>query len=216
MTSDIKIRTLIGPAIKTYIPSIVKIWQQLFSETPYLQLIDPQQILHYARNVSLSKDSIAVLIFDGPHIIGAATGIPLSDELPIFQEAFIKQGLPIEDYYFFSLCALSKPYLSRGLIHHFFDIREAHVRRLKRFSKLCFINVPAINDIVKKPHPLLMDTFWKKQGYMEHAEIKTLYPLIDSRFSIYIRFWTKQLKQTPLILPKELNELRESFEESFK
>lgn len=193
MASDIKIRTLIGSGIKTYMQSIAKVRQEVLSEIPYLQLGGPETDLHYVKHLALSKDSIAVIVFDGPKIIGASTGIPLSDELPLFQEPFLKRGIPLEDYYYFGFSALLKPYRSRGLAHHFFDLREEHVRHLKRFSKICFTATIPPKGALKHTDQTNLETFWQKRGFVEHPSMTCRYPILDRQFAISLKFWMKDL-----------------------
>ena len=65
MTPDIKIRTLRGAGIKTYIPSIVKVRNEVLKEFPYMRVGHVEEDTQYFRNLSQCKDSIAVLVFDG-------------------------------------------------------------------------------------------------------------------------------------------------------
>jgi hypothetical protein len=194
MASDIKIRTLIGPGIKTYIQSIAKLRQQVMSEIPYLQLGGPETDLKYLKHISMSKDAIAVLVFDGPKIIGASTGTPLSEELPVFQEPFIQQRLPVDDYYYFGFSALLKPYRGRGIAHHFFDLREEHVRHLKRFTKICFTSMITPKGHVRPATETSLETFWQKRGYIQHPKMTCRYPILDHHFAISMKFWIKELQ----------------------
>lgn len=194
MASDIKIRTLIGPAIKTYVQSIAKVRQEVLSEIPYLQLGGPETDLNYLKHLSLSKDSIAIVVFDGPKIIGASTGIPLSDEIPTFQEPFLKRGISVEEYYYFGLSALQKPYRSRGIAHHLFDIREEHVRHLKRFNKICFTSTIPPQGVARPIEQNNLETFWQKRGYVQHPEMTCRYPILDRNFAISLKFWIKDLR----------------------
>lgn len=203
MASDIKIRTLIGHGIKTYIQSIAKVRQMVLSEIPYLQLGGPETDLKYLKNISLSKDSIAVLVFDGAKIIGVSTGAPLSEELPGFQEPFIKRGLPVEEYYYFGFSALLKPYRSRGIAHHFFNLREEHVRHLRRFNKICFTSLITPRGLTRATDQTNLETFWQKRGYVEHSEMTCHYPILDRHFAIPLKFWIKDLSSQTLASKKE-------------
>lgn len=197
MASDIKIRTLIGPGIKTYIQSIAKVRGEVLSEIPYLQLGGLETDLKYLKHISMCKDAIAVIVFDGPKIIGSSTGMPLAEELPGFQEPFIKRGLPVEEYYYFGFSALLKPYRSRGIAHHFFDIREEHVRHLKRFSKICFTSSIPPKGTQRTPDQTNLEMFWQKRGYVEHPEMTCRYPILDRQFAIPLQFWVKELTPAP-------------------
>ena len=172
MTPDIKIRTLTGAGIKTYIPSIVKVRSEVLKEYPYMRIGHVEEDTQYFKRLSQSKDSIAVLVFDGPKIIGVATGMPLEEQLPYFQKQFLEKKLQPSEYYYFGICALLKPYRGRGIAHHFFDLREEHARHLKRFNKICLSNVIRPKNHSKKPKDYIsLDSFWKKRGYVERKDL---------------------------------------------
>lgn len=207
MTPDIKIRTLTGSGIKTYIPSIAKVREQIRGEFPYLRLAGLEADLGYLKHLSQYKDAIAVLVFDGPTIVGASTGMPLCEERPEVQEPFIKQGLPIEEYYYFDLSALLKPYRSRGIAHHFFDLREEHVLHLKRFTKICFTSVSPQSETNCPTEQMNLESFWKKRGYVEHLAITGSYCAINPPCAVTLKFWVKDLHNVPVSHPMNLNKL---------
>ena len=172
MTPDIKIRTLRGAGIKTYIPSIVKVRNEVLKEFPYLRVCHAEEDTKYFKQLSQSKDAIAVLVFDGPKIIGASTGIPLDEQLPHLQKPFVDNDLNPSEYYYFGVCTLLKPYRGRGIAHHFFDIREDHAKHLKRFHKICLSHVIRHKNHPKKPKDYIsLDSFWKKRGYIERQDL---------------------------------------------
>lgn len=207
MASDIKIRTLIGPGIKTYVQSIAKVRQLVLSEVPYLQLGGPETDLNYLKHLSMSKDAIAILIFDGPKIIGVSTGMPLSEEWPLFQEPFLKKGLSVEEYYYFGCSALLKPYRSRGIAHHFFDLREEHVRHLKRFTRICFTSTIPPKGLSRPTDQTNMETFWQKRGFVEQPDMICRYPILDRHFAISLKFWTKDLPSSSSSTKTDIDEL---------
>ena len=172
MTPDIKIRTLHGAGIKTYIPSIVKVRNEVLKEYPYMRVGHVEEDTKYFRNLSQSKDSIAVLVFDGPKIIGVSTGVPLDEQSHPLQKPFLEKDLNPSDYYYFGVCTLLKPYRGRGIAHHFFDLREEHAKHLKRFNKICLSNVVRPKNHPKKNKDYVsLDSFWKKRGYVERKDL---------------------------------------------
>lgn len=172
MTPDIKIRTLRGAGIKTYIPSIVKVRNEVLKEFPYLRVCHTEEDTHYFKQLSQSKDAIAVLVFDGPKIIGVSTGIPLDEQAPHIKKPFLDNNLKPSDYFYFGVCTLLKPYRGRGIAHHFFDIREEHAKHLKRFQKICLSQVVRPKNHPKKPKDYIsLDSFWKKRGYIEQPDL---------------------------------------------
>ncbi|HNA62244.1 MAG TPA: hypothetical protein PKW79_04130 [Rhabdochlamydiaceae bacterium] len=177
MSSDIKVRTLTGAGIKTYIPSILKVQTEVLREFPYLSLNNAEAEMKYLKQLSQSKDSIAVLVFDGPKIVGVSTGIPLEEHRPGFQKIFLDRIHNPSDYYYFGTSALMQEYRGRGIAHHFFDLRENHVKQLKKYKKICFTTVIRPKDHHKRPADYSsLDNFWKKRGYVEHKDLIVTLP----------------------------------------
>jgi GNAT superfamily N-acetyltransferase len=198
MTPDIKIRTLHGAGIKTYIPSIVKVRNEVLKEYPYMRIGHVEEDTHYFRSLSQSKDSIAVLVFDGPKIIGVTTGVPLDEQLPALQKPFIDKALKPSDFYYFGVCTLLKPYRGRGIAHHFFDLREEHAKHLKRFNRICLSNVVRPKNHQKKPKDYVsLDSFWKKRGYVERKDLIGQLPWRDVEEKTpspkSLVFWVKEI-----------------------
>ncbi len=197
MPSDIKIRSLTGAGIKTYIPSILKVLSEVLKEFPYL-ILEQELLVKYLKSLSQTKDAIAVLVFDGPKIVGVSTGIPIEEEEAIFQRPFLEINHKLSDYYYFGVSVLLKEHRGRGIAHHFFDIREAHVKHLKRFKKICFTTV---DRPLKHPHRpsdyVSLDNFWKKRGYIEHPELTVQLSWREvhekSPSSKSLHFWIKDL-----------------------
>ena len=174
MSSDIQIRTLTGTGIKTYIPSILKVRSEVLQEFPYLSIDNTEAEMKYLKKLSQSKEAIAVLVFDGSKIVGVSTGLPLEAHQTGFQKVFLDRNHHPSDYYFFGSSALLKKYRGRGIAHHFFDLRENHVRQLKRYKKICFTTVIRPKDHQKRPSDYSsLDNFWKKRGYVEYKDLIT-------------------------------------------
>jgi len=198
MTPDIKIRTLHGAGIKTYIPSIVKVRMEVLKEFPYMRVGHVEEDTHYFKTLSQSKDSVAVLVFDGPKIIGVTTGIPLDKHIAVLQKPFVENQLDPSDFYYFGVCTLLKPYRGRGIAHHFFDVREAHAKHLKRFNKICLSSVVRPQNHPKKPKDYVsLDNFWKKRGYIERQDLIGHIPWRDTEEKHPspkpVVFWVKSL-----------------------
>src|SRR3989344_6676611 len=132
MLSNIKIRSFTGGGIKPYIPTIVKLRKEV------LEIGNLEAEIQNLKKLSQCKETIAILVFDGPKIVGASIGFPLEDEPSSIRTFFTKARLNPVDYFYFGESVLQKPYRGRGLGHHLFDLREAHVKHLKRFKYICF------------------------------------------------------------------------------
>lgn len=196
--SNIKIRSFTGSGVKTYVPSIAKLRIEIFKEFPFLYVGDMNYETRYLKKFTQCKEAIAVLIFDGSKIVGASTGLPLEDESLDVQKPFLERNLNPADYFYFGESVLLFPYRGRGLGHHFFDLREAHVKHLKRFKSICFCNVNRPKNHPRRPKDHMpLDNFWKKRGYAEHPELKCALSWKDlddtQESSKPMIFWIKEI-----------------------
>jgi hypothetical protein len=171
---------------------------EVLKEFPYMQADNTEADMQYFKTLSQSKDSIAVLVFDGPKIIGVTSGLPLEENLEVLQKPFLKNQLAPSDFYYFGVCALLKPYRGRGIAHHFFDIREEHAKHLKRFNKICLSNVLRPKNHPQKPKDYVsLENFWKKRGYIERQELIGHLPWRDAEEKHpspkSLVFWIKEI-----------------------
>ena len=200
LVADIHVRSFTGSHLKTYLHSIAKLLAEVFREYPYLHEADIAAQTEYIKNASLYKESIAVLIFDNTTLVGASIGLPLIAESAHIHKPFLERQLNIQEYYFFSASVLLKPYRGRGIGHHFFDVREAHVAHYKKFTHICFCAPVALPTDTKRPDDYLtLDDFWRKRGYTHHPEIYCELPWTpietgESDKKI-MHFWIKDLKK---------------------
>ena len=198
MAPNIHIRTFTGAGIKIYLASVAKLRVEIFKTYPFLCHISVEEEIAYLRKFAQNKDSIAVLVFDGPKIVGASIGAPFESQEEEYLKIFREKGLNPAKYFYFGQSVLEEPYRGRGLGHHFFDIRENHVRHLKRFSGICFLSVVRTNNHPEAPKDYSsMASFWEKNGYIKHPEFtcqKLWKDLNEEKESPKtLMFWTKDL-----------------------
>ena len=196
--SNIKIRAFTGSGVKTYIPSLAKLRIDVFKEFPFLYAGDMDYEMRYLKKFTSCKEAIAVIIFDGQKIVGASTGLPLEDESEEIKKTFIEHGSNPADYFYFGESILIQSYRGRGLGHHFFDIREAHVAHLKRFKHICFCTVIRTQNHPRRPSDSMpLETFWKKRGFTEHPHFRGTLSWKDldeeKETAKPMIFWTKDL-----------------------
>ncbi|MES2345008.1 MAG: GNAT family N-acetyltransferase [Chlamydiota bacterium] len=171
--TDIKIRSFTGKHFKEFIPCIARLRSDIFREYPYLleRSIEEekQRLKHYAEH----HEAIAVLIFEGSTIVGASTGIPLIYEKKERQKILIEKQLNPAVIFHFDVSVLLKQYRGRGIGHHFFDLREEHVKALGSFQYTCFFDVDYSEYSSVKPSPdyLSLHHFWRQRGYVHHPDI---------------------------------------------
>ncbi len=171
LLTDIHVRAFTGPSLKTYLHTVAKLRSDVFRDYPYLAEPDLLRETNFLRRIASSKESIGVLIFDNTTLVGASFGMPLAlvDEV---QKPFLDRHLNLNDYYLFTESVLLKPYRSRGIGHHFFDVREAHVQHLKKYTHICFCTpVKPENDPLRPEDDIPLNDFWRKRGYVQHPEL---------------------------------------------
>ncbi|TKD25109.1 GNAT family N-acetyltransferase [Rhodobacter capsulatus] len=158
-------RVLTGAALDAALDDVAALRIAVFRDWPYLYdgALDYER--RYLESYRSSSGAVVVGAFDGPRLVGAATGTPLEDHAEDFAAPFAATGLPLETVFYCAESVLLPDYRGQGLGHAFFDARETHARALgRRFSAFCAVIRP-------KDHPLKPDTyrpldgFWQKRGY---------------------------------------------------
>ncbi len=175
LMTDIHIRSFTGSGLKPYLHSCAKLRMEVFKDYPYFVNPDLDQQLRYLRHICTSKETIAVLIFDNTTLVGVSLGYPLDMEDPALLRSFKERNISTESYYYFEASALLKSYRGRGMGHHFFDAREAHVAGHKKYKHIC-ICVPDISETdPNRPKDFVpLFDFWRKRGFIHHPEIKSM------------------------------------------
>ncbi len=172
LMTDIHVRTFTGPALKTYLHSIAKLRVDVFREYPYMEEPNLNQETLELKKYLMSKESIGVLIFDNTTLVGVSLGLPLSLAREEVRKPFFDHFGDISSYFYFGESALLKHYRNRGIGHHFFDMREAHVRQLKKYKHICFFDpVRPEFDRFKPADYLPLHDFWRKRGYVHCPDL---------------------------------------------
>ena len=170
LMTDIHVRSFTGSGLKPYLHSIAKLRSDVFKEYPYFEDSQLDRETLYLRKISTSKETIAVLIFDNTTLVGVSLGSPFEIEDPSLHHPFKERKLHVESYFYFGDSVLLKHYRGRGIGHHFFDAREAHVAHYKKFKHICFC-VPDC-PIRNQPQDFVpLIDFWRKRGYVHHPEM---------------------------------------------
>ena len=160
-----EVRTLTGPALDAALDDVARLRIAVFRDWPYLYDGSLDYERKYLESYRSSPGALVVGAFDGPRLVGAATGTPLEDHAEDFAAPFAATGLKLSDVFYCAESVLLADYRGQGLGHAFFDAREAHARALGRsVSAFCSVQRPA-------DHPLRpaafrpLDDFWRKRGY---------------------------------------------------
>jgi GNAT superfamily N-acetyltransferase len=157
-------REYLGPAIADVVEDLARLRVTVFRDWPYLYdgdaAYEREYLARYAKG-----DSIVVAAYDGDSMVGAATGMPLTDHADDFAAAFKGANIDMKDVFYCAESVLLSEYRGQGAGHAFFDRREAHAARLG-FGKVAFCGVVRPADHPERPEAhRSLDGFWRARGY---------------------------------------------------
>lgn len=164
--SSITLKILHGREINPHLDAIAQLRIQVFRDWPYLYEGDVAYEADYLRVYTQSPRSIAVLALVDDRVVGASTGLPMTDEADAFQRPLREAGIDPPRVFYCGESVLLPAYRGRGIGHAFFDAREAHARDLGGFDHCAFAAVA--RDVEDPRRPLGHrdnDAFWHKRGF---------------------------------------------------
>lgn len=160
-----EIRALKGDALDQHLDALARLRIEVFRAWPYLYEGDLAYERDYLKVYSAAQDALLVGAFDGSHLIGAATGTPLSEHASDFAAPLADHGYAVEDVFYCAESVLLPKYRGQGIGHRFFEAREDHARDLgATYSAFCSVDRPTdhpLYDVGYRP----LDPFWRKRGY---------------------------------------------------
>jgi GNAT superfamily N-acetyltransferase len=170
-----QIKIVHGEAVTPYIADLAWLRTEVFRAFPYLYEGSEDYEASYLATYAKSPESLFVLALDAEAIIGASTGVPMTDASDVFKAPFIDKGLDPAKVFYFGESVLLDSYRGRGLGVRFFEEREAYARRLGRFDWCAFCAVERPNDHPLRPADYVpLDEFWGKRGYRHRADLRTM------------------------------------------
>ena len=161
----IRVAVLTGAALDGALDDVARLRMAVFRDWPYLYDGDLAYERGYLEHYRSSPGAVLVGAFDGPRLVGAATGTPMQDHAADFAAALAAQPVELSQIFYCAESVLLPDYRGQGVGHRFFDLREAHARGLGcSHSAFCAVRRP--EDHPDRPaayQPL--DGFWRKRGY---------------------------------------------------
>lgn len=190
-------RVLTGAALDAALDDVAALRITVFRDWPYLYDGDLDYERRYMESYRNSDGAVLVGAFDGPRLIGAATGTPMKDHADDFAAAFAGTGINLDTVFYCAESVLLADYRGRGIGHRFFDLREDHARTLG-FSHAAFCGVIRPEDHPQRPatyRPL--DAFWRKRGYGPLAGVIAEFRWKDvdqaEETAKRLQFWMREL-----------------------
>jgi GNAT superfamily N-acetyltransferase len=194
--ADYHLHELKGEALTPWIDALGDLRIRVFRDFPYLYDGSPGYEREYLRVYQKSSGGLVVLVSDGEgRAVGATTCLPLSDEGPEFQKPFVRAGRDVSKVFYFGESILLPAWRGRGIGKLFFDLREAHARRLG-YSVTAFCAVDRPDDHPLRPagyRPL--DGFWESRAYVRQPGLKARFVWKEigeeSESPKTLTFWTR-------------------------
>lgn len=195
--TEVILKPVSGDAILPWLDAVARLRIQVFKEWPYLYEGSEHYERDYLRRYAASPQSLIVLALDAGRVVGAASGLPVSDADDAFQIPFLGQGVAPETVFYFGESVLEKPYRGRGLGHRFFDEREAFAAAHGySITTFCAVQRPADHPLRPADYRAL-DTLWLARGYQRQPHLTTYFPWQDigddNETMKPMMFWTRGL-----------------------
>ena len=160
----LRFRSFIGPEIAQVIEPFARLRIAVFRDWPYLYDGDLDYERRYLAGYA-QRDSILVAAYHGERMVGASTGMPLSEHADDFAEALKSFTQDINNAFYCAESVLLPEFRGQGAYRHFFDAREAHARALNfTYSTFCGVLRPDDHLLRPKDHQPL-DPVWRHFGY---------------------------------------------------
>ncbi len=105
----IDVQTFTGADVAPHLEAVAALRIAVFRDWPYLYVGDREYEKKYLATYAESPESLFVLALDGERVIGASTGIPLTDEVENFQKPFVEKGIKLRDVFYFGESVLLVP-----------------------------------------------------------------------------------------------------------
>lgn len=192
-----ELRALTGAALDAALEDVARLRIGVFRDWPYLYDGTLEYERDYLQTYRDSAGAILVGAFDGPRLVGAATGTPMEDHAADFAAPFAGTGVALADIFYCAESVLLPDYRGQGLGHRFFDMREDHARKMRR-SHVAFCSVMRPADHPHRPAQYRSnDAFWAKRGYAPLPGVvaefswKDLGETTESRKPL--QFWMRKL-----------------------
>lgn len=170
---------LSGDEISPWLDALAELRIEVFRDFPYLYEGSHDYERRYLRTYAESGRGVFIVALAGEEVIGASTGLPLSDETDEFRRPFVEQGFDVDGIFYFGESVLRRSWRGLGIGVGFIEGREAFARE-HGFHTTVFCAVERPPDHPRRPPDHVpLDAFWKKRGYRRQPQLTTTYRWLD-------------------------------------
>ncbi len=173
MADEIRVETCEGRDLLDHLSDIARLRIAVFREYPYLYDGDLAYEERYLRNLCESPQGMVALALAGGRVVGASTGLPLTDEADGIRRPFEEAGPAVERIFYCAESVLLPSHRGRGVYRRFFAERERYASaRGFAFATFCGVE-RAAHHPRSPPGYLPLDGIWTKLGYERRPELRT-------------------------------------------
>jgi GNAT superfamily N-acetyltransferase len=197
MKDSIRIQSFTGSTLNQYIPALATLRMKVFREYPYLYDGSLEYEQEYLQTYSKAPNAIVVIAFNGDHVIGASTGMPMEYETENVKQLWSDRGYNLKEIFYFGESVLLPEYRRQGIGVEFFHHREKWAASNGyRLMTFCAVVRPE-NHPLKPNNYKPLDTFWENRGFTTTDDLtcRMTWQDIDQTTETEkrLRFWVKSL-----------------------
>jgi GNAT superfamily N-acetyltransferase len=191
--TGLRFETLEGDALRAWLARLSGLRVTVFREWPYLYEGDAGYEERYIAAYAGSPGAAVIAALDGDTPVGCATCQPMTQAEGVVRDAFAR--LDPARWCYFGESVLLREYRGRGAGVRFFELREAHARRLGLAATAFCAVTRNENDPRRPKDHVPLDAFWRKRGYVPRPEISLVFDwkeVGDDRKTPHaLGFWVK-------------------------
>lgn len=166
MESTVALTTLIGDEVFGVLEAVANLRISVFAEWPYCYRGSLDYERKYLQSLANSQDAVVVVAREGDRIVGASTGMRLTDAPDASAADFASHGYELARGYYFGESVLLPAFRGQGLGVGFFAHRLHHAQRCERYDFATFCAVVRAPDDPRRPTGWLpLDDFWRARGF---------------------------------------------------
>lgn len=167
------IHELTGTGLGPWLDGLGELRIRVFREFPYLYDGSLEYERAYLMTYQEARGSRVVLVTDASGaVVAATTCVPLAEVGPEVQAPFLAAGHDVSGVLYLGESIALPEWRGRGLGKLFFDLREAHARRLGLgVTAFCAVEREADHPL-RPPGYRPLDTFWEGRGYVKQPGLR--------------------------------------------